>query len=300
MAPPPHRRPGFSRKAQYSLFVTYVVAIAGTMVAALLLTISVVDPAGFSALRAFGTEVTAPVARWVNNARQSTQAITQNVSAYVDAASKNVTLEKELKANRNALIEARALRVENARLRGLLNISDDDPQQVAVGRLISSTASSTRRVATLSIGRNFGVERAQAVRGPAGLIGRVIETGPTTARVLLVTDSENLVPVMRASDGLPAFSAGFGNGLVLIKPLNLGESPFKVGDIIVTSGNGGLYGPNIPFARVIRKTSDGALGLPFADPANTPYAAVMKPYLGRARAEQQALAPDGKTKEVAE
>ena len=300
MAPPPHRRPGFSRKAQYSLFVTYVVAITGTMVAALLLTISVVDPAGFSALRAFGTEVTAPVARWVNNARQSTQAITQNVSAYVDAASKNVTLEKELKANRSALIEARALRVENARLRGLLNISDDDPQQVAVGRLISSTASSTRRVATLSIGRNFGVERAQAVRGPAGLIGRVIETGPTTARVLLVTDSENLVPVMRASDGLPAFSAGFGNGLVLIKPLNLGESPFKVGDIIVTSGNGGLYGPNIPFARVIRKTSDGALGLPFADPANTPYAAVMKPYLGRARAEQQALAPDGKTKEVAE
>jgi rod shape-determining protein MreC len=300
MAPPPHRRPGFSRKAQYGLFVTYVVAIAGTIVAALLLTISVVDPAGFSALRTFGSEITAPVARVVSNARQSTQAITHDFSAYIDAASRNVTLEKELKANRIALIEARALHVENARLRGLLKISDDDAQQVAIGRLISSTASSTRRVATLSIGRNFGVERAQPVRGPAGLIGRVIETGPTTARVLLVTDSENLVPVMRASDGLPAFSSGLGNGLVLIKPLNLGESPFKVGDIIITSGNGGLYSANIPFARVIRKTSDGALGLPFADPANTPYAIVMKPYLEEARAEQQMLAPDGKTKEVAE
>lgn len=300
MAPPPHRRPGFSRKAQYSLFVTYVVAIAGTIVAALLLTISVVDPTGFSALRAFGSEVTAPVARVINDARQSTQAITHNVSAYIDAASKNVALEKELKAHRSALIEARALHLENARLRSLLKIADEDAQQVAVGRLISSTASSTRRVATLSIGRNFGVERAQPVRGPAGLIGRVIETGPTTARVLLVTDSENLVPVMRASDGLPAFSSGLGNGLVLIKPLNLGESPFKVGDIIITSGNGGLYRANIPFARVIRKTSDGALGLPFADPANTPYAVVMKPYLGEARAAQQALAPDGETKEVAE
>jgi len=300
MAPPPHRRPGFSRKAQYGLFVTYVVAIAGTIVAALLLTISVVDPAGFSALRTFGSEITAPVARVVSNARQSTQAITHDFSAYIDAASRNVTLEKELKANRIALIEARALHVENARLRGLLKISDDDAQQVAIGRLISSTASSTRRVATLSIGRNFGVERAQPVRGPAGLIGRVIETGPTTARVLLVTDSENLVPVMRASDGLPAFSSGLGNGLVLIKPLNLGESPFKVGDIIITSGNGGLYGANIPFARVIRKTSDGALGFPFADLANTPYAVVLKPYLAEARAAQQAVAPDGETKEVAE
>ena len=300
MAPPPHRRPGFSRKAQYGLFVTYVVAIAGTIVAALLLTISVVDPTGFSALRTFGTEVTAPAARVLSNARQSTQKITHTVSAYIDAASQNVTLEKELKASRSALIEVQALRVENARLRGLLKIADGNEQQVAVGRLISSTASSTRRVATLSIGRNFGVERAQPVRGPAGLIGRVIETGPTTARVLLVTDSENLVPVMRASDGLPAFSAGLGNGLVLIKPLNLGESPFKVGDIIVTSGNGGLYSANIPFARVIRKTSDGALGLPFADPANTPFAIVMKPYLGAARAAQQAIAPDGETKEIAE
>jgi rod shape-determining protein MreC len=300
MAPPPHRRPGFSRKAQYGLFVTYVVAIAGTIVAALLLTISVIDPAGFSALRTFGSEITAPVARVVSNARQSTQAITHDFSAYVDAASRNVTLEKELKANRIALIEARALNVENARLRGLLKIADEGAQQVAIGRLISSTASSTRRVATLSIGRNFGVERAQPVRGPAGLIGRVIETGPTTARVLLVTDSENLVPVMRASDGLPAFSSGLGNGLVLIKPLNLGESPFKVGDIIITSGNGGLYGANIPFARVIRKTSEGALGLPFADPANTPYAVVMRPYLVEARAAQQAVAPDGETKEVAE
>lgn len=300
MAPPPHRRPGFSRKAQYGLFVTYVVAIAGTVVAALLLAISVVDPAGFSALRTVGSEITAPVARMFSYLRQSTQGLTQNVSAYVDAASKNAALEKELKSNRSKLIEARALRVENARLRGLLKVAEGDEQQVAVGRLISSTASSTRRVATLSIGRNFGVERAQPVRGPAGLIGRVIESGPSTARVLLVTDSENLVPVMRVSDGLPAFSAGLGNGMVLIKPLNLGESPFKVGDVIVTSGNGGLYRANIPFARVIRKTSDGALGLPFADPANTPYAIVMKPYLGEARAEQQAIAPDGKTKEVTE
>lgn len=105
---------------------------------------------------------------------------------------------------------------------------------------------------------------------------------------------------MRVSDGLPAFSAGLGNGTVLIKPLNLGESPFKIGDVIVTSGNGGLYRANIPFARVIRKTSDGALAIPFADPANTPYAIVMKPYLEVARAAQQAAAPDGKMKVIAE
>ena len=99
-----------------------------------------------------------------------------------------------------------------------------------------------------------------------------------------------------SATGCRPFLTGLGNGLVLIKPLNLGESPFKVGDIIVTSGNGGLYQPNIPFARVIRKTSDGALAMPLADPANTPYAIVMKPYQAEARNAQQAIAPDGATR----
>jgi rod shape-determining protein MreC len=300
MAPPPHRRPGFSRKAQYGLFATYVIAIAGTAVAALLLVISIADPTGFAALRAVGAEITAPVARLFNSIRRTSNDVGGSMSAYFDAASKNAALTKEVKASRPKLIEARALRVENARLRGLLKLQEESVERIVVGRLISSTASSTRRVATLSVGSNYGVERAQPVRGPSGLIGRVIETGPTTARILLVTDAENLVPVMRASDGLPAFSAGLGNGLVLIKPLNLGESPFKIGDIIVTSGNGGLYQPNIPFARVVRKTSDGALARPLADPANTPYAIVMKAYQAEARAAQQSVAPDGATKEVAD
>jgi rod shape-determining protein MreC len=265
-----------------------------------LLAISVADPAGFSALRAAGAEITAPVARMFSNVRRSAQNMNATATAYINAGSQNAALQKQAEVNRKKLIEAQALRVENARLRGLLKLSEDGESQVAVGRLISSTSSSTRRVATLSIGLNFGVVRAQPVRGPSGLIGRVIETGPTTARILLVTDAENLVPVMRASDGLPAFSAGLGNGTVLIKPLNLGESPFKVGDVIVTSGNGGLYPPNIPFARVIKKTSDGALAIPYADPGNTPYAVVIRPYQGEARAAQQAVAPDGETKEVAE
>lgn len=300
MAPPPHRRPGFSRKAQYGLFATYVIAIAGAIFAGLLLVISVADPTGFAAIRAVGTEITAPVARFFNSIRRTSNDVGGNISAYIDAASKNAALSREAKIHRAKLIEAKALRIENARLRALLNLQSETPEHVAVGRLISSTASSSRRVATLSIGSNYGIIQAQPVRGPSGLIGRVIEVGPTTARILLITDAENLVPVMRASDGLPAFATGLANGMVTVKPINLGESPFKVGDIIVTSGNGGLYPPNIPFARVIQKTGEGALARPLADPANTPYAMVMKSYEAEARAAQQTAEPDGQVQEVAE
>ena len=300
MAPPQNRRPGFSRKAQYGLFAAYVLAVGCAALAALLLVISVGDPTGFRALRSAGAEITAPIARAFNGIRRSAHDVGFNISGYFNAASKNAALTREAKKNRIRMIEAKAVKTENLRLRRLLNIVDDTPEVVAVGRLISSTGSSSRRIATLSIGSNYNIVSAQPVRGAEGLIGRIIEVGPSTARVLLITDAENLVPVMRVSDGLPAFATGLANGMVVVKPINLGESPFKPGDIIVTSGNGGLYPPNIPFARVLKKTVDGALARPMADPSNTPYAIVLESYQAPARAAQQAIIPDGKTEAIPE
>lgn len=300
MAPPTNRRPGYSRRAQYSLFAAYVVAIAGALFAALLLIISVADPTGFSALRSLGTEISAPVSRFFDGIRRTFNSAGSNTSAYFDAASKNAALTREVESNRTKLIEADAIKLENARLKAMVALIEQTPEKVAAGRLISSTATSVRRFATLSIGSNYGIERSQPVRGPEGLIGRVLEVGPTTARVLLITDADNQVPVMRVSDGLPAFASGTSNGLVAIKPIALGVNRFKKGDVIVTSGNGGLYPPNIPFAVVIKATADGAIARPYADPAHTPYALVMKVYYGEARTEQQAATPDGSSAEAGE
>jgi rod shape-determining protein MreC len=288
MAAPQYRRPGFSRKAQYGLFATYVLAVAGAFFAALLLVISIADPTGFAALRTVGSEITAPVARFFDSIRRSVNGMSENTSAYFDAASKNAALNKKVKADNTKLIEASAIKLENKRLRQLLALVEKEPNKIAVGRLISSSATSGRRLATLSIGANYGLERGQPVRGPDGLIGRIIEVGPTTARVLLITDADNVVPVQRSVDGLPAFASGLSNGLVAIRPIDIGINPFKRGDIIVTSGNGGLYHPNIPYALVLKKTTDGAIARPLANPAFTPYAMVLNIYQPEATVAQSA------------
>ncbi len=300
MAAPTYRRPGFSRKAQYGLFATYVFAVAGAFFAALLLILSIADPTGFAALRTLGTEITAPPARFFDSIRRSINGMTSNMAAYLDAASKNAELQKKVNANRTKVIEAAAVKVENARLRKLLAISEEEPERVGVGRLISSSATSGRRLATLSIGANYGIEKGQPVRGPDGLIGRIVEVGPTTARVLLITDADNVIPVMRVKDGLPAFASGLSNGLVSVKPIDLGVNPFKRGDIIVTSGNGGLFHPNIPFAVVMYKTADGAVARPLANPAQSPYAIVLRSYQPTATEAQAQTTPVVETKTRAE
>ena len=285
MAPPIHRRPGYSRKAQYSLFATYVLAIAGTVFAALLLLISIADPTGFAALRNAASETTAPVSRFFASVRRTTFDMGDNLSAYFDAASKNKAMTAQAARNRTKLIEADAVRLENRRLRSLLDlVESEEANKVAIGRLISSSATSSRRIATLSIGSSQGVAPGQPVRGPNGLIGRIIEAGANTSKVLLISDAENVIPVLRLPDGLPALASGMGNGLVMIRPIDLGVNPFKTGDIISTSGNGGLYPPNVPYARIIAKTSDGATAIPLAAPGNSPYVIVMRPYQEPAKA----------------
>ncbi|MGC8170129.1 rod shape-determining protein MreC, partial [Salmonella enterica] len=66
-----------------------------------------------------------------------------------------------------------------------------------------------------------GVATGQPVRGPEGLIGRVLETGPNSARVLLLIDPESVVPVRRTRDGMPALAAGRGDGLIDVKSVAL-------------------------------------------------------------------------------
>jgi rod shape-determining protein MreC len=284
MAPPVHRRPGHSRRAQYSLFATYVVAIAGTVVAALLLLISIADPTGFAALRNGASEATAPVTRFFDSVRRSFSDMGENLAAYFDAGSKNKALTHKVEKDEAKLIEADAVRLENRRLRALLDlVESEEGNHIAIGRLISSTSTSSRRIATLSVGSNQGVAPGQPVRGPNGLIGRVIEAGPNTAKVLLVTDAENIIPVTRVPDGMPALASGMGNGMVMIRPVDLGVNPFKKGDVIVTSGNGGLYPPNVPYARVMRKTPDGAIARPLGSPGNSPYVIVVRPYQAPAK-----------------
>jgi rod shape-determining protein MreC len=287
MAPSKNRRAGFSRKAQYSLFAAFVLAIAGAVFAGLLLIVSIIDPTGFAALRKVGTEISAPPARFFDSIRRSVRDIGNNTAAYLDAGSKNRALEKQAEANKTKLIEAKALKLENEKLRKLLGLTSEETNHIAIGRLISSSASSSRRLATLSIGENYGLQKGQPVRGPEGLIGRIIETGPTTARVLMITDANNPVPVMRVADGIPASGEGTSDGLVTIKPVNLGVNPFKKGDIIVTSGNGGLFRPNIPYAVVVKITAEGAIARPLCDPATTPYAMVLPIYEAPAAAVQE-------------
>lgn len=274
MAPPPNRRSGYSRRAQYSNFISYLAGAAGALLGAALLLVAFANPSAFSFLRGLGSDAIEPVAGVAAGGRAQSLGLFERIGGYFDAAQQNAGLKRELAAAKVRLVESDAQAEENRRLKALLQLGDTEPKPVAYARLISSSASSSRRFATLSVGANDGITVGMPVRSSAGLVGRVLETGSSTSRVLLITDGESIVPVRRASDSLPGFAQGRADGRVQIKLISLGINPLKPGDAFVTSGSGGLYPPGMPIAIAESLTRDGAVARVLADPAASDYVAV--------------------------
>ena len=291
MAPPPNQRSGFSRRAQYSNFIAYVAGAAGALLGAALLAIAFANPAAFSALRGIGSDAARPAGNLAANGRTSSQGLLARMSAYYNAAQQNADLNRELAAAKVRLVESDARSEENRRLKALLGLRDADPKPVAYARLIASSAASSRRFATLSVGASEGIATGMPVRAPEGLVGRVLETGASTARVLLITDGESVVPVRRASDSLPGFAEGRADGRVQIRLISLGINPLKRGDAFVTSGSGGLYPPGMPIAIVESLTRDGAVARVLADPAASDYVAVLPVWVPQTVAAEAADQP---------
>jgi len=272
------RRPGFSRRAQYGLFVGYVVAVGGGLFGALLLLVYMVDPRGFAAIRGAALDITAPISSGGRAVTGFFRGIGDGVSNYVRAGSQNARLQRELAEARRELIARQALEQENRRLFALLRLARETGDQVTVARIVGSTFDAPRRLATLSAGSASGVAPGQPVRSPDGLIGRVLETGRWAARVLLVTDGSSNVPVRLVRDGTPALAVGRGDGTIELRTLEVGQNPFRRGDILVTSGVGGIFPPNIPVAAVTGQEGDTAIARPLADPARMDFAIVQRVY----------------------
>lgn len=279
MAPVRDRRTGFSRRRQYGAFLGYVLAVAGAVVGAVLLVVSTFNPPAFAAMRMTVASVTAPVSSALATIVGGVAAVPAAIGTYWRVHDENQALRGRVKRDEVYLMRARTIAYDNRRLRALLAMRDRFADPVIAARLVSSTASSGRRFALLNAGRFQGVRPGMPVTGPDGVVGRVLETGPFAARVLLLTDPESVVPVRRTGDGLPAIAVGRGDGTVDLRSVAGAGTRFAAGEVFVTSGIGGLYPPGIPVARVGARGTDTVAGIPFARPDTLDFALVQRPFM---------------------
>ena len=152
-------------------------------------------------------------------------------------------------------LELRAMRYEdlareNGELRGLRAALPPVADRWLPAEIVNVQLSNLRQRLLLDRGASNGVFKAQAVVDDRGLIGQTTHVGPWSAEVILITDPEHAVPVRIERTGLRTIAVGAGDAALLALPYLPANADIKEGDLLVTSGLGGVFPAGYPVARV--------------------------------------------------
>ena len=143
-----------------------------------------------------------------------------------------------------------ALAHENGELRGLRAALPPVADRWLAAEIVNVQLSSLRQRLLIDRGAVNGVFKAQAVLDDRGLIGQTTHVGPWSAEVILITDPEHAVPVRIERTGLRTIAVGAGDASSLALPYLPANADIKSGDLLVTSGLGGVFPQGYPVARV--------------------------------------------------
>ena len=149
------------------------------------------------------------------------------------------------------LAAAEEQRLENERLRGLLNLRDTYEITGVSGRVIGRTTDAWNQTVTLDVGSSSGVETGLTVLGPTGVVGQVISVDGGSCRVRLLTDPQSGAAAMVQSSRAEGIVRGSMDGLLYLE--NIGaDVNVQVGDVVLTSGLGGSYTRGLIIGTVVR------------------------------------------------
>lgn len=184
----------------------------------------------------------------------------------------------QLAAENERLMEwfqtANRLDSENKALRELLNMKDDDAMAFQSGQIISDSKTQYSQTILVKLGTNNEVEKGQGVLTHEGLIGRVIESGAQTSRVLLMSDINSRIPVTVEGAQDRAIMAGRNGGDPVLDHLPE-DHGVKSGQKIVTSGHGGIFPYGIPVGETYLTDDNEIAVRPFANPNRSSHVQVV-------------------------
>ncbi|WP_207462606.1 rod shape-determining protein MreC [Azospirillum sp. SYSU D00513] len=203
-----------------------------------------IDALWVDSFRARVTDAFVPILDAISRPAATAAHLVESVVQVENAFEEN----QRLKAENARLLQwkqaALRLEAENISLRGLLHATPEPPVSFITARVIAAPGSSFLRALVVTAGRRDGVRKGQAAIADAGLIGRVVEVGEWSSRILLLTDINARIPVSLESSRIRAVMAGDNSDLTRLLYLPQ-DAPVSVGERVVTSGHGGVFPPGL-------------------------------------------------------
>ncbi len=202
--------------------------------------------------------VTAPLQGGVDALIDGVAGIWGRSRGFFGNADEVARLEAENRRLRTELQQCAEVRLENERLASLLAFRDAFGHQAVPARVIAEDASSWFRTVMIDRGSLDGVGEGMPVVVAEGVVGRVIKTAPHESRVLLITDASSAIATLVQESRARGVCRGQGEKLTFDFAMHWEE--IAEGDLIVTSGTGGVFPKGLAIGSVSH-VSHGGLGL---------------------------------------
>lgn len=193
-----------------------------------------------------------PLQWLVNSPFQVVDWLTQAVADRGRLRRENTQLNEQLRDASMRLQRFESMLEENRRLRELRDASGIVAERNLIAEILRVDADPQRHLVLLNKGSQAGVFRGQAVIDAHGIFGQITQVGPYSSEALLITDAEHALPVRVNRNGLRTIAEGTGNLNKLNLPFLTGDADIKVGDLLVSSGLGGIFPTGYPVAKVTR------------------------------------------------
>lgn len=190
-----------------------------------------------------------------------------------ELAAENEQLKKEISELASQVIDYDDIKKENEVLRKYYGIKDDNPDyKIAVASVIRRDPNDDFYGFTIDKGSRDDVKINDPVITENGLIGWISEVNVTTSKVTTLLSPEAKVGAMDKKSGDSGITTGSAlfseDGLLMLSVISA-DNTIKENDIIITTGVGGVYPPDLIIGRVTKLDTNTY--------DTTPYA-VIKPY----------------------
>lgn len=251
------------------------------LVSLALLVLSRLDHSYVRVARGAITEATSPVLAAIQLPIEPLRWLGRRVTLYLELADDYERLKRETQELESWKWRARELERQLADLGRASRVAVEPVMPFVTSRVIATSTGAFAQSAVIASGRAHGLRVGFPVVSGDGLVGRIVEAGETSARVLLLTDPMSRIPVHIGSLGTRAVMTG--DNTPLPRLVHLSEAAgVTAGDAVFTSGVGGLFPRGLRIGEVV-VTEHGPAVRPRADLETLEYLSVLffeSPMLG--------------------
>jgi rod shape-determining protein MreC len=241
-----------------------------------LLVVSKADLKLIDAVSSAAGDLAAPVLSLVATPAQLARDAARGIGETLALAEENARLRGQVDRLLAWQAEATRLQIENQALRTAAAMPPIERAiPVATAAIVGDTGGSFVQTRLIDAGSSRGVAVGQAVIDEVGLVGRVVAAGRNSARVLLITDLNAKIPVRVEGSGDRALMEG-DNGKRLRLRFLPRDPRFRIGDRVITSGDGGLIPAGIAVGVITRADQARVEVTPYVDWARLDYVHVVR------------------------